>query len=62
MEGERAPTWECLFAHRMQGLILSVYVDGMKKGRVEAEHGATVEKLDETSWSDEPSTFLDQEN
>ena len=27
LDGEKVPTWECLFVHRKQGLFLSVYVD-----------------------------------
>ena len=29
---EKAPTWECLFVHRQQGLFLSVYVDDINMG------------------------------
>ena len=30
MDGKNAPTWECVFLHRQQGLFLSVFVDDIK--------------------------------
>ena len=43
----KVPNWESLFAHRKQGLFLSVYVDDIKKGWKESEYGSHVEEMDE---------------
>ena len=48
---EQVPNWECFFAHRKQGLCLSVYVDDVKMiGRMK-NMVRIVEQVDNKRWS-----------
>ena len=56
---EKVPNWECLFVHRNHGLLLSVYVDDIKKGWKEAEYGPMWKKQMKLVDLREPTSFLD---
>ena len=56
---EKVPNWECLFVHRKQKLILSVYVDDIEvaaKTQNKAPMWKTMLKVVDLG---EPTTFLD---
>ena len=46
---EKAPSWECLSVHRQQGVFLIRVRGRDEDGREEAEFGAYVEEIDDTS-------------
>ena len=56
---EEVPKWECLLAHRKQGLFLSVHVDDIKMAETMQNMAPMSKKLIELVDLDEPTSFLD---
>ena len=56
---QRAPNWECRFAHRRQGLFLSEYLDDTKMAAKKQNMAPMWKKLMKNVDMDEPTSFLD---
>ena len=63
-EREKAPTWECLFVHRQQGLFLSVYVDAPQRHQKwlgKKQHREPLwKRVMKHADLEKPTTILDQ--
>ena len=61
---EKAPTWQCLFIYRQQGVFLPVYglfsfyVDDIRMAEIKQNVESMLKQID----LEIPTTFLDQEN
>ena len=56
---EKVPNWECMFAHRKQGLFLSVSVDDIKMAGKKQNLAPMWKKWMKNVDIDEPTSFLD---
>ena len=59
LDGEKVPSWECLFVHRKQGLFSSVSVDCIKMAEKTQNMAPMWTKIMNNVDIDEPTSFLD---
>ena len=56
---EKIPNWECIIAHRKEGLVLSVYVDDINMAGKKQNMALMWKKLMKNVDINEPTSFLD---